>query len=397
MGEYPQPEVERAMKVQEVILRAMSGELQWYEAAEIIGVSVRTMRRWRWHYEHYGYDGLFDRRKRRPSPRRVPLESAQRILRLYREQYRGYNVAHFHDKLREEHQVTLSYEWVKKALQGAGLVKKGRKHKVHRRRRERRPLRGMMVFCDGSTHRWMPALKGQQQDLIAFLDDATSEVYDAYLVNEEGTLSVMEGLRRVFRKKGLFCSFYTDRGSHFFRTSKANGPVDRNRLSQIGRAMQQLGIEHIPSYSPEARGRIERMFRTWQGRLPLELDAEGITTIEEANRYIRSRFMRWHNRKLKVRPAQTGSAFLPLGEVDLDAVLCIQHERIVQADNTVSVHSIRLQIPPSKLRISFAKCRVRVCEHINGTLSVRFGPHRLARYRADGTQIVQRPKVRKAA
>jgi len=387
MNEYPRSEVDRAMKVQEVILRAMSGELQWYEAAEIIGVSCRTMRRWKWRYQEHGYDGVFDRRRQRPGPKRVPMETVQEVLRLYREEYKGFNISHFHDKLVEEQDITLSYEWVKKALQTAGLVSKGRKRGTHRKRRERRPLKGMMLFCDGSTHEWMPALPGQQQDLIVYLDDATNRVYSAYLVEEEGTLTCMQGLMQVVREQGLFCSFYTDRGGHFFYTPKTGGPVDGTRPTQIGRALAQLGIEHIPSYSPEARGRMERLFGTWQGRLPQELGKAGIRTMQEANAYIAEKFLPWHNRKLTVQPREEGSAFVPAGDTDLDAIICIQHERVVQKDNTVPFAGHQLQIQPSQWRVSFAKCRVQVCEHLDGNISVRYGPRILGSFRPDGTAL----------
>jgi len=395
MGRYPQEAVERAMKVQEVILRAVSGKLQWFEAAEILGVSCRTMRRWRERYERYGYDGLFDRRRQQPSPKRVPLEQVQRVLGLYQQEYAGFNVRHFHEKLVEEHGIGLSYAWVKAALQTAGLVRRGRRRVVHRQRRERRPMRGMMLFCDGSRHAWLP-LAGQTQDLIAFVDDATSEVYEAYLVPEEGTLTVMAGLKAIVEREGLFCSLYTDRGSHFFHTPRTGGPVDRQQLTQIGRALNRLGIEAIPSYSPQARGRMERFFRTWQGRLPQELRRAGITTMEAANAFIRRKMIPWHNRTLAVAPAEPHSTFVPCSNTDLDEILCLQHERVVHPDNTVVLEHVRFQIPPHPSRASFARCTVRVCEHLDQTVTIRCGPQRLGRYRADGTLIDKHPK-RKAA
>ncbi len=387
MGEYPRSEVDRAMKVQEVIMRAISGELLWLEAAEILGISCRSLRRWKWRYEQYGYDGLFDRRHQRPSPRRVPLETVKEVLRLYREEYSDFNVSHFQEKLVEEHGIELSYEWVKKALQTAGCISKGRQRGVHRKKRARRPMKGMMVFCDGSPHEWMPLLPGQKQDLIAFIDDATSELYAAYLVDEEGTATVMAGLKEIIEQEGLFCSFYTDRGSHFFHTPKAGGAVDKSRLTQIGRALAQLGIEHIPSYSPQARGRMERQFGTWQGRLPQELRKAGITTMEAANRYLREVFIPWHNRQLTVSAREPGSAFVPADGADLDGILSIQHERIIQNDNTVTLRKLTLQVESVQWRVSFAKCRVKVCEHLDGRISVRLGPRVLGWYDSKGAPI----------
>src|SRR5712671_585524 len=281
MVSYSKAAMERAMKVQEVILRAMAKRMTWWQAAEVIGISDRQMRRWRRRWEKFGYDGLLDRRRGRPSSRRVPLELAERVLALYREEYFDFNVRHFHEKLREKQGIALSYTWVKLALQGAGLVQKARQRGVHRRRRERRPMRGMLLHIDGSTHRW---LGGEQwHDLIVVLDDATSEIYYAQLVEQESTTTVLAALREVLEQRGIFCSLYSDRGSHFWLTPKEGEIVDRQRLTQVGRAMRDLSIEMIPAYSPQARGRSERNFATWQGRLPQELRLREITTVEEAN------------------------------------------------------------------------------------------------------------------
>src|SRR5438093_8618467 len=370
MGDYPGPAVERAMKVQAVILKAISGQLQWWQAAEILGVSCRTMRRWKARYQRCGYDGLFDRRRRRPSPKRVLLATVEQVLRLYREQYRDFNVAHFCDQLREHHQIRLSYQWIKTALQTAGLVAPRAQRGPHRQRRARRPLRGMLLYVDGSPHAWLPDSAPAQQDLIAVIDDATTEVYAAFLVDEEGTRPVLQALREVLATQGLFCSLYTDRGSHFFHTPKAGGAVDQSQLTEIGRALAQLGIEHIPSYCPQGRGRMERFFGSWQGRLPQELRRVGARTLEEANGYIPERFIGWHNRHWTEPAAERGHAFVPCAQVDLDAVLCIQHERSVAADNTVTVGRVRLQIAPQSTRLSYAKCRVKGCEHLDGRWSV---------------------------
>jgi transposase len=385
MQGYPISAVERAMKVQEVILKAISGQLQWWQAAEILGVSCRTMRRWKARYQRHDYDGLFDRRRRRPSPKRVPLALAQQVLRLYREQYQGFNVAHFCDQLRQHHGIRLSYQWVKTALQTAGLVAAQAQRGPHRQRRERRPLPGMLVHTDGSRHAWIAALAPRQFDLIALVDDADTRCYYAQLVEEEATLPILAGLKEMIEEYGLFCSLYTDRGSHFFHTPKAGGPVDKSQLTQIGRALAHLGIEHIPSYSPQARGRMERFFGSWQGRLPQELQRANIRTLAQANRYIRQKFLPWHNRHWTQPARERGTALLPCAHLDLDGVLCVQHERAVAADNTVVVGGVRFQIPPHSSRWSYAKCRVKVCEHPDGRWSIRYGPHHLGWYQTDGT------------
>ncbi|WP_231363733.1 ISNCY family transposase [Verrucomicrobium sp. 3C] len=374
------------MKVQEVIMRAMAKRISWLDAAEILEWSPRTLWRWRARYRIWGYDGLFDRRKRRPSPRRVPMETVEKVLGLYRERYEGWNGRHFHEKLREEHGIELSYSWVKCALQAAGLLPKRKRGRVHRLERERRPMRGMLLHVDGSTHDWIPGL-GWQPDLIAFVDDATSEVYEAFLCEEEGTKAILSGLRSVIEKEGLFCSLYTDRGSHFFHTPEAGKGVDREQLTQVGRALAQLGIEHIPSYCPQGRGRMERFFGTWQGRLPREIQAAGIQTLEAANEYIRKKFLPWHNRTLAVKPKEEESAFIPAGGADLDGILCVQDDRIVGNDNTVHWGRKKLQILPQSWRSGLAKCRVRVCEHLDGNLSVRYGHRIVGWYDSEGKPL----------
>jgi transposase len=266
MHTYPRAAVERMMKVQEVILRALAKKITWWQAAEILGLSDRQMRRWHWRYREYGYDGLIDRRVGQPSSKRVPLAVVEQVFTLYREKYFDLNVRHFHEKLQQEHQIRLSYTWVKKALQGAGLVRTQRKRGVHRRRRPRRPLPGMLLHIDGSRHQWFQ--DDRWYDLLVILDDASSEIYYAQLVEEESTMTVLRALREVIEQQGIFCALYSDRASHFFWTPRAGGKVDAERPTQVGRALQELNIRMIPAYSPQARGRSERGFGTWQGRLP---------------------------------------------------------------------------------------------------------------------------------
>src|SRR3982074_2886695 len=277
--------VERAMKLQDVMLRAMAKRITWYQAAEILGLSGRQMLRWQTRFKHEGYEGLFDRRRGTPSPKRVGLETVETVLRLYQEQYFDFNVRHFHEKLRAEHGIKLSYTWVKAALQGAGLVK-ARKHRGQHRK-----------FCDD---RWY--------DLLVIMDDATSEVYYAQLVEEESTATVMAGLRTVIEQQGVFCALYSDRASHFFLTPKAGEPVDHHRLTQVGRALRELGIQMIPAYSPQARGRSERGFSTWQGRLPPELRAQQIKTLEQANRFLREQYVQQFNQRFSKPASHRGTA-----------------------------------------------------------------------------------------
>jgi len=376
--QYTAREVERMMKVQEVLLKAMAKKTSWADAAEILGISCRSMRRWRERLEKDGYDGLADRRKGKPSPRRVPLATCQKVLGLYRERYFDLSVRHFYEKLMEEHSIQLSYSWVKLALQGAGLVRKRRQRGPHRRRRERRPLPGMLLHIDGSRHRWLN--DERWYDLLVILDDATSQIYYAQLVEEESTRTVMAGLREVVEQQGLFCALYSDRGSHFFLTPKTGGKVDPHRLTQVGRAVRELGIKMIPAYSPQARGRSERNFGTWQNRLPQELRLAGITTLEAANQFLRSRYLAEFNRKFAVAAPQRGSAFQRCGRRDLDRVFSIQTERVVANDNTISLRDCVWQLEKSRFRHTLAGCSVTVHEHLDGRISVRYGPHLVAQF-----------------
>lgn len=385
MDSYSKAAVERTMKVQEVILRALAKKITWYQAAEIIGISDRSMRRWHQRYQEYGYDGLFDRRRGQPSPKRVPLAQVEQVLGLYRERYFDLNVQHFHEKLKEEHQIELSYTWVKTALQGAGLVKRGRKRGPHRKRRERRPLPGMLLHIDGSQHRWFQ--DERWYDLIVILDDATNAIYYAQLVEEESTVTVMAALRQVIDEQGQFCALYSDRGAHFWLTPKAGGKVDPHRLTQVGRALRELGIRMIPAYSPQARGRSERNFQTWQGRLPQELRLRDIKTVEEANRFLREHYLGEFNRRFQVPAAQRGTAFVPCRRKDLDRVFSLQFPRAVNQDNTVSFQNLTLQIERVRWRGTLAGCHVTVHQHLDQSLTITYGPHQLGRYSAQGVAL----------
>ncbi|MFQ5792965.1 MAG: ISNCY family transposase [Acidobacteriota bacterium] len=393
MALYPARAMERAMKIQEVILRAMSKQISWLQAAEIIGISPRSMRRWKRRYEKHGYDGLYDRRLKRPSPKRVPVKTVERVLTLYREQYFDFNVKHFVEKLHEEHQIELSYSWVKKALQEGGLVAKASRRGKHRKKRPRRPLVGMLLHADASKHAWLPGRA--QQDLIVVFDDANSEVYYAQLVKEESTATMMTALKEVIERQGIFCSLYSDRGSHFVYTPQAGGRPDRQRKTQIGRALEQLGIELIPANSPQARGRCERLFGTWQGRLPQELRLRGIQSRKEANQFLREYWIPLHNRQFTVAAQQEGTAFVPYAGSDLEKIFSKQCQRVVGNDNTVTVGKLTLQIEPQKFRYTLAGCRVLVCRHLDGTWSLHYGPHLLGQYTAEGKLLKAGPAQRR--
>jgi transposase len=391
---YPARALERAMKIKDVITRVMAGTINWIQAAEILGMSDRQLRRWRRHWEKDGYDGLFDRRTRRPSPRKVPVAEVEKVLRLYREQYFDLNVKHFVEKLHEEHGIGLSYTWVKTALQAAGLVRRYAKRGVHRKRRPRRPLPGMLLHIDGSSHRWIPGLD-RHLDMIAVFDDATSEAYYAQLVDEESTATIMAALKQVIQQRGVFCALYSDRASHFVYTPKTGQGPDRRVKTQVGRALEQMGIELIPANSPEARGRCERMFGTWQGRLPPEFRLRGITSVQAANAFLPKWIATEHNRRFTVKPQQSGTAFVPYFGSELDKIWSHQQERIVDNDNTVSYDNLSLQVAQQKFRFSLARCRVLVCRHLDQSISLHYGPHLLGRYDVNGTLRPDDTEVRK--
>jgi transposase len=375
--QIPAAEMERMMKIQEVILKAMAGKLKWWEAAEIIGVTDRTMRRWRERYQEHGYSGLWDHRKRSPSPKRIAVEVLERVLQLYREKYFDFNVQHFHEKLEEEHGIKQSYTWVKTALQEAGLVERRKKRGSHRKRRPRRPLPGMMLHIDASEHAWFQ--DERKYELIVILDDATSEIYYAQLVEAESTRSMLSALQEVVKRRGVFCSLYSDRAGHFFVTPKAGEKVDKTRLTQVGRALRELGIRMIPAYSPQARGRSERNFGTWQGRLPQELRMRGITQLEKANEFL-GQYVKEFNTRFSVAAAQRGSAFVALRRKDVDDIFSVQHERVVNQDNTVHLDNRVFQIEKTRWRNTLAGMTVEVREHLDGSVTIHYGPHRIAEF-----------------
>ena len=385
MEAYPRAAMERAMKVQDLMLQAMAKKITWWQAAEILGISDRHMRRWRERYVEQGYNGLLDRRRGQPSRRRVPVATVEKVFALYREKYFDLNVQHFHEKLQAEHGIELSYTWVKQALQGAGLVARGRKRGAHRKRRERRPLPGMLLHIDGSRHQWFQ--DERWHDLIVILDDATSEIYYAQLVEEESTVTVMAGLKEVIERKGVFCALYSDRGSHFWLTPKVGGKVDYHRRTQVGRALHELGVQMIPAYSPEARGRSERNFSTWQGRLPQELRLRQLGTLVAANRFLREDYVAEFNRRFQVAPRQRGNAFVPCRSRDLERIFSLQFERSGNRDNTVSFQNLSLQVERVRWRATLAGCQVVVHQHLNRTLSLSYGPHCLGRYDATGAPL----------
>src|SRR5215468_7587323 len=385
---YPQAAVERAMKVQEVILRAIDGQLSWVQAADILGYSSRTIRRIRWRLQHYGYDGLLDRRRRTPSPKRAPVAEVQRLLALYRERYLGFNVRHFHQLARRQHGVRFCYAFVKKALQGAGLVATRQPRGRHRRRREPRACVGELLHLDGSRHRWLALCPDRWFTLIAVVDDATKQVlYAALHDGGESVAVILIALRHVLERHGVPIALYTDRAHWAVHTPTSGSAPDRRQPTQVGRALARLGIEHILGYSPQARGRSERVNRTLQDRLVNELRVAGIGTVGAADRYLRTRFLPAFNAEFARPPAEPASAFVPLGRVELDQILCLEESRVVGRDNVVTTGGIPLQLTKQPGRRTCAGLRVVVRRHLNGHHSVWYGTRCLGSFTPHGHPV----------
>jgi transposase len=356
------------------------GRLTQEDAARMLGVCSRSFRRYIDRYEEDGIEGLFDKRLTQQSSRKAPVDEVIALTEQYQSKYRGWNVKHFYSWYKRDGG-RRSYTWVKNTLQKKGLVSKKPKKGRHRKRRDPSPLTGMMIHQDGSTHEWVPS---KMWDLIVTMDDATNEHYSMFFVLEEGTDSSFLGLKEVIEKKGLFSSLYTDRGSHYWYTPEAGGKVSKTQLTQVGRAMKQLRIEMIAAYSPEARGRSERAFRTHQERLPKELAMKGITSMAAANRYLIQEYLPAYNAEFMKPAAEQGTAFVPWVGSSLEDVLCEHHERTVSPDNCISFDGKILQIPSDKYRCHYVRVKVRVHRYVYGSLSVFHGPRRLADYDSKG-------------
>jgi hypothetical protein len=393
MEGYPIDAVERAMKVQEVMLRARAKKITWIQAAEILGITPRSLRRWRKRADRYGDEQLLDRRRRTPSQRRVPGPVIDRILALYRDRYRDYNVRHFHDTVQGEHGITQSYTFVKQVLQGAGLVRKYRARGKHRLRRERRACFGEMLHLDGSRHHWLALAAQEWQSLISVVDDATGRLLYAQLWPSESRRAVMVALHTVLLEHGLPQQLYTDRASWAARTPRAGGKPDPERPTQVEQALAELGVAHVRAYSPQARGRGERVNRTHQGRLVNELRVAGIDQVDDANRYLKERYQPDYNRRFAKPAADAASGFVAVSGADLDRCLCVRGERVVNRDNTVVLGKTVLQIPAQPPRRSCQGLRVLVRQHLDGGFTVNAGLRRLACYDAQARLISPHPRV----
>ena len=379
----------RKMRFEEVYFGWSESRLSQEEAARVLGVCDRTFRRYVNRYDEMGLEGLSDKRLTQASFRRAPVDEVMAVADQYKSRHRGWNVKHFHSWYRRDGGKR-SYGWVKNTLQSEGLVLKSAKRGVHRKRRERAHIPGMMLHQDGSRHEWV---LGKKWDLIVTMDDATNEHYSMFFVDEEGTASSFYGVRNVIVQKGLFSSLYTDRGSHYWYTPKEGGKVSKTQLTQFGRAMKHLGIQMIPAYSPEARGRSERAFETHQDRLVKELALHGITDMNAANRYLSQVYLPAFNAEFMQPPPENGSAFVPWTGNNLDDILCEQDERTVSADNCISFEGKKLQIPADRYRCHYVRVRVMIHRYPDRSLAIFHGPRKLADYDQQGGL----KQVRKAA
>ena len=377
----------RKMRFLEVYEGWNEGRLTQAEAAQILGQCERSFRRHIERYESDGLQGLLDKRLSQVSKRRAGVAEVDQAVQLYKSGFAGWNVAHFHSKYKAQFAGARSYSWLKSVLQGAGVSKSNPRRGKHRIKRERMPLAGMMVHQDASTHRWVP---DSVWDLVVTMDDATGEHTSMFFCDQEGTTSSFHGLGQTIARYGLFASLYSDRGSHYFTTPQAGGKVDKVNLTQVGRALKQLGIDHIAAYSPEARGRSERAFQTHQGRLPQELARAGITDMQDANQYLEQVYRIEHNREFAVASTLQGTAYVAFISGSLPDILCEQHDRRVDNDNCVSFEGLSLQIPADEFRYHYVRTKVRIHRYVDATLALFHGPRKLADFDATGTPIKPR-------
>jgi transposase len=384
----------RAMTRREVITKAIAGQLTWVQASEVLGISARHMRRLRRKVEQWGMSAVMDQRGGRPRRKRIKAGTIELLCRLKRDVYPDFSLQHFYEHVSEQHGVKVSYNWLRLMLQEAGIVEREPARGKYRRWRERRPMTGMLVHLDGSTHEWIAGRP--KQDLVVALDDADGRILYAHFFPQEGTASTFAALEAVVRNYGRFCELYTDRGSHFCHNGPT-GEVAEEQQGQVSQALRALGIKQILARSPQARGRSERAFGTMQGRLPQELRHQGITDYTAANRYLEQHFIADFNRRFTVKPAQAESAFVKLAGLELELVLSSKHERIVRNDNTVTFKNLILQLPSTRHRIHFVRCPVTVHQFANGTLGISYQGRLLARYHASGEPLQPSPNKEGAA
>ena len=359
------------VKKYEILKQVITKQLKGREAAVLLGYHPVHISRLKKKVMACGIKGIL--RPKKPSNRKLPDSLKEQVKRLYLKTYYDFNIRHFNDKLQENHRIKLSYETVRQILI-SGRIHTPRKKKLVHRRRRRMPKAGLLIQMDSSEHNWLPFIK-EKWHLTAAIDDATSEVPFAKLYPYDGVFNNMEVIRKTIEKKGLFTALYADKASHFTTTRYGGLHVKVSQEqddTQIERALQEIGITFIPANSPQAKGRIERLFRTFQDRFIKELRLHNIKNYRQANKFLQSYFIDYYNKRFaKTAGIENAYKPLPLG-TNLDLIFCKKYQRKVNFDNTIQIQGSVVQIPPSKYRLSFAKCLVDVCLLENNTIHILF-------------------------
>ena len=367
-----------------VIENAVAGHVTVSEAAALLRLSQRQVYRLKARYRPQEVSWVRHGNRGRPKPWRVPEAVRGKVLQLARGKYAGFNDSHLADKLREVEGIELSRETVRRILRAGGLRSpQKRRAPRYRSRRERKPRLGMMVLADASREDWLES-RGPLLTLVGFQDDATSRVLAAgFQLEPEDTVGYLRQSRRMVERYGIPVSIYRDRHGAFQRNDNhwtlEEELAGRQGPTQLGRVLEELGIEQIAALSPQAKGRIERMWRTFQDRLKSELRLAGAVTLEEANQVL-DRFVEDYNRRFAVAARDSQSDFRPLSKrLNWDRLFSLRYERLVGKDHVVQFGSHRIQLPARRGSQGYAGQRVELSHQLNGELQVWLGQERLYR------------------
>jgi transposase len=358
-----------------VLSRVLDGILSGREAARLVGLSPRHLRRLRRRLERHGPAALAHGNRGRASPRRLPAALRTHIIALARGPYASINDHQLTELLAEREGVHVSRKTVQRLLRAAGIGSpRTRRPPRHRRRRPRMPQAGMLVQMDGSHHSWLED-RGPWLVLIAAIDDATGDVLAAVFRPEEDTHGYFRVLRRLIRRSGVPLAVYTDRHGLFHRDPRTPATIVEDLegaipSTQLGRAFHELGIRWIPASSPQGKGRVERLFGTFQDRLVTELRLAGARTLADAQRVV-DRFLPRYNARFAQPAAHPEPAWQP-APAQLDRICCFKYQRTVGLDNTISLDGRLLQLDPGPSGRTYARARVDVHAHLNGTLAVYY-------------------------
>ena len=362
-----------------VISSCIKGDLACARAAELLDLSPRHVKRLKARYRLGSAAALAHANRGRPSPRRLPEPTRARILELARTRYAGFNDHHLCEKLTEVEGLSLGRETLRRLLRSAGIGSpRKRRAPAHRQRRPARAREGEMLLLDASVHRWLED-RGPELTLLGFLDDATRKVLVAEFFPTEDARGYFRLLHRLLRRCGVPLSFYGDRHGIFVRNdvhwSVPEQLAGKRQPTQFGRALAQLGVTYIAARSPQAKGRIERLWGTFQDRLSSELRLADATDLQAANDVLR-RFLPDYDRRFARVPRESEKAWRT-APADLDRICCFHHERAVSNDNVVQWDGRRFQIPPQPKRFSFAGATVQLYESLEGKVAIYHGQTKL--------------------